>query len=186
MLGELPSSLLINGREVQINTDFRYALIVMQAFNDPELNIGEKIYVTIDTLIGMENIKPSELEEAYKQCSWFLDGGRDFDEDKPNSPKLMDWEQDEQMIFSAVNDVARFETRAQEYIHWWTFLGYFNEIREGLFSTVLMIRQKKKKGKKLEKYEQDFYFRNKEIVDLKTKYTKEEQEYIDRMNELLG
>ena len=49
-----------------------------------------------------------------------------------------------------------------------------------------MIRQKKKKGKKMEKYEQDFYFRNKEIVDLKTKYTKEEQEYIDRMNELLG
>lgn len=61
------------------------------------------------------------------------------------------------------------------YIHWWTFLGYFNEIGEGLFSTVINIRQKKNKGKKFEKYEQDFYQNNKDLIDLKKKYAKEEQ-----------
>ena len=40
MLGELPNSIIVNGRDIPVNTDFRYALIVMQAFNDPELNIG--------------------------------------------------------------------------------------------------------------------------------------------------
>ena len=98
----------------------------------------------------------------------------------------MDWEQDESIIFSAINKVAGCETREKEYIHWWTFLGYFSEIGEGLFSTVINIRQKKNKGKKLEKYEQEFYRSNKQLIDLKEKYTAEEQAEIDRLNELLN
>ena len=90
------------------------------------------------------------------------------------------------MIFSAVNDIARTETRSQPYIHWWTFLGYFSEIREGLFSQVLLIRQKKAKGRKLDKSEQEFYTQNKDLVVLKKKLTKEEQAENDYWNKLLG
>ena len=65
-------------------------------------------------------------------------------------------------------------------------MGYFMEIEEGIFSTVLGIRQKRAKGKKLEKWEQEFYVNNKDICVIKTKYTQEEQEEIDRLNKLLG
>ena len=60
------------------------------------------------------------------------------------------------------------------------------EIREGIFSTVLGIRQKMAKGKRLEKWEREFRRNNKKICDLKTRYTKEEQEEIDYWNKLLG
>ena len=96
----------------------------------------------------------------------------------------MDWEQDEQLIFSAVNDIARVETRIQPYIHWWTFLGYFNEIKEGLFSSVIMIRQKRAKGKTLDKSEREFYRENKELIDLKQKYTPEEQKQIKELEKI--
>ena len=182
MLGKLPKQLQINGRDIPIQSDYRIALLIFQAFNDPELSEQEKAYVMLDALIGLDKLNQGEIEEASKACVWFLDGGKDYS--KNNSPHLMDWEQDEQMIFSAVNKAAGIETRNADYIHWWTFLGYFSEIQEGLFSTVLMIRQKKAKNKKLDKSEREFYQNNKELIDLKRRYSKEEQAEIDRLNKL--
>ena len=59
------------------------------------------------------------------------------------------------------------------------------EIEEGTFSVVLGIRQKKSKGKKLEKWEQEFYRNNQRLCDLRKRYTQEEQEEIDYWNKLL-
>ena len=98
----------------------------------------------------------------------------------------MDWEQDESLVFPAVNKVAGQEVRNTEYMHWWTFMGYFMEIDDGTFSTVVGIRQKKVKGKKLEKWEQEFYRNNRKLCDLRKRYTEEEQAEIDYWNKLLG
>ena len=100
------------------------------------------------------------------------------------------WQKDEQIIFSAVNKVAGTETRSLDYLHWWTFLGYFNEVGEGTFSFVVGIRNKLNRGKKLEKYEKDFLAHNKELVKLERPKTKEEleqeAEYRALMDEVLG
>lgn len=181
MIGKLPTTLDIDGKEYKIRTDYRIVLTIFEAFNDIELKDNEKIYVMLELLYEE---KPDNLEEAIKQANWFLDGGKQYEEFN-KTKKVMDWEQDESIIFSAVNKVAGYETRSKEYIHWWTFLGYFSEIGEGLFSTVINIRQKKNRGKKLEKYEQEFYKNNKQLIDLKQKYTTEEQNEIDRLNEIL-
>jgi hypothetical protein len=186
MIGRLPTTLNVNGIDRAIRSDFRVALLIFQAFNDPELSEQEKAWVMLDCLYEeLENIPPEEYQEAYDQAVWFLDGGTQEDETKYRaSKKVLDWEQDEQMIFSAVNKVAGRETRESEYIHWWTFLGYFNEIGEGLLSTVINIRQKKNKGKRLEKHEQDFYRENKTLIDIKTRLTAEEQaekEYLEKL-----
>lgn len=181
MIGKLPTTLDIDGKEYKIRTDYRIVLTIFEAFNDIELKDNEKIYVMLELLYEE---KPNNLEEAIKQANWFLDGGKQYEEFN-KTKKVMDWEQDESIIFSAVNKVAGYETRSKEYIHWWTFLGYFSEIGEGLFSTVINIRQKKNRGKKLEKYEQEFYKNNKQLIDLKQKYTTEEQNEIDRLNEIL-
>lgn len=183
MLGCLPTSLKIGDTDFKIRSDFRAALLIFEAFNDPNLNDYEKISVCVECLF--EEV-PDDLEEAYKQAVWFLNGGENAEESTPHSRKLYDWQQDEKIIFSAVNKVAGKETRAEKYIHWWTFLGYFWEIGEGAFSQVVSIRNKKSKGKKLEKDEQEFYRENKSMIDLKRAYTEEEQAEIDRLNSLLG
>ena len=59
------------------------------------------------------------------------------------------------------------------------------EIQEGTFSTVLGIRQKKSQGKRLDKWEMEFYRNNKKVCDLKKRYTEEEQEEIDEWKRLL-
>ena len=134
---------------------------------------------------GFYQIPQEHMEEAILQAKWFVDCGQEED-DKKTAKKVMDWEQDEPILFPAINKVAGMETRAAPYIHWWTFSGYFMEIEEGAFSTVLGIRQKKAKGKKLEKWEQEFYRNNKKLCDIRKRYTEEEQAEIDYWNNLLG
>lgn len=182
MIGQLPKTITIDEEEYKIRTDYRIALTIFEAFEDVELNEQEKATVMLNLLY--EEL-PSDIEKAIQKAIWYLDGGKQY-EYVSNNKKVMDWGQDQSIIFSAINKVAGFETREKEYIHWWTFLGYFNEIGEGLFTTVINIRQKKSKGKKLEKYEQEFYMNNKILVDIKKKYTEKERNEIDRLNRLLN
>lgn len=188
MIGRLPEQLNINNTAREIRSDFRVALLIFQAFNDPELSLYEKSKVTVECLYVDPTFATSEMEEAYKKAVWYLDGDTEIPKgDGGNYPKkVMDWEQDEQIIFSAVNKVAGCETRTKDYIHWWTFLGYFNEIGEGLFSTVINIRSKLNKGKKLDIIEKEFYKENKSLIDLDKKYSNEQQAEIDRINEILN
>nr|WP_308743201.1 Gp15 family bacteriophage protein [uncultured Anaerocolumna sp.] len=186
MIGYLPKQLNVNGVDRAIRSDFRTALLIFQACNDVELNDYEKVEVMIKCFFeDFEDIPLEDYQEANSQAVWFLEGG-DSNTNRQSSKKIMDWEQDEQMIFSAVNKVAGCETREKEYLHWWTFLGYMREIKECLFSTVTNIREKKNKGKRLEKYEEEFYRENKNLIDIKVKYTEEEQAEIDYWNKLLG
>ena len=55
-----------------------------------------------------------------------------------------------------------------------------------MFTTVINIRNKLNKGKKLDKVEKEFYKENRTLIDLKTKYSAEQQAEIDRLNKLLN
>ena len=187
MIGLLPTKLNINGVERAIRSDFRNALLIFTAYNDTELNRQEQTMVMLGLMYeNLEDIPADDYREAIEKAIWFLDGGTILDDKGKRTKKVIDWEQDEQIIFSAVNKVATQETRAKEYIHWWTFLGYFNEIGEGLLSAVINIRQKKNKGKRLEKHEQEFYRENKVLIDIRVKLTAEEQAEKDYFEKLLG
>lgn len=53
-------------------------------------------------------------------------------------------------------------------------------------STLVSIRDKLRRGKKLEKWEQEYYRKNKDRVDLKKRYSAEELAEQERLNKLLG
>lgn len=181
MIGRLPTKLEVDGRLYDIRTDYRDILIIFQAWNDSELTKQEKI-ITMLKIIYKE--VPNNTTEAIEKAIEFINCNKQQEESKDRS--LFDWEQDEQIIFSAVNKVAGKEVRNESHIHWWTFLGLFNSIEESLFTTVISIRDKKVKGKKLDKYEQEFYEKNKNMITLKKKRSREEQENYDRINKLFS
>lgn len=190
MIGKLPESLEIKGKEFDIRYDYLTILLIFQAYNDPEMTQFEKTLTMLECIyLDFNNLKSDDYEEAIEKAIWFIDSGSvqsSVDSNGSQPKKIMDWEQDEQLIFASINKVAGYEVRNKENLHWWTFLGYYNEIGEGLFSTVVGIRQKKAKRKKLEKYEQEFYGENKHLIDFNVKYSKEEQEEIDYWNKILG
>lgn len=192
MIGALPEVLTVGGVDYPIRADYRNVLQVFEAFQDLELAQEEKwivaIYLLFEDFSCADDVLEAahngfDLEEAMRQISWFISAGQP--EKQVLEQPTYNWTQDEQMIFSAVNKVAGRETRELEYLHWWTFLGYFNEVGEGTFSFIVGIRNKLNKGKKLEKHEKEFLSHNKELVLMKKPLTKEEQEQEDAYNALL-
>lgn len=182
MIGVLPQSLNVKGIEYDINSDYRNVLVICEAFNDSTLTDHEKAYICMKRLFkDPESIPSRDLQKAVEMAFWFVGGG-DIPKSEPSKTKLIDWKHDESIIFPAVNKVCGCEVRAVPYMHWWTFIGYFGEIGEGLFSTVMNIRHKRAEGKKLEKWEREFLRKHKELVILRTD---EERQAIDETEEFL-
>lgn len=81
-----------------------------------------------------------------------------------------------------MNVDIKWDTRSLPYLHWWTFLGAFGEIGEGLFSQVVHLRHKLSKGEKLSKTEKEFIRKNDDMVRLRTS---EEKAEIERLEKIL-
>lgn len=186
MLGMLPQTLNINGRAYKIRSDYRDILQIIAAFGDKELSDEEKAYVCLKRLfVAMESIPKSDYQDAYEAAVTFIEC---HISDRKPSPKVVNWEKDEQLIFPAINKVAGMEVRAVPYMHWWTFLGYFQSIdREDIWGFILTIRQRRAKGKKLEKYEKDFLNANRDICEVEFREEKAttEDSLAKMFNELL-
>ena len=175
----LPVTAEIGGVVYKINTDFRDILDIIKYLNDATKSEYSRWMIAISLFFEGE-IPEEHQEDAAKFLSEFI--SYDKQDDKPG-PKLMDWQQDAIMIISDVNKVAGKEIREEKHIHWWTFLSYFYGIGEGQLSTVVNIRSKKAKGKKLDKSEQEYYRNNREKVDFQTSDNEEKkamQEYFDK------
>lgn len=187
---EFPTSLNIGGVDYDIRTDYRAVLDLITALNDPDLtDDDEQMTAYMQSRVIMEimfpdcdNIPMEYWQEALNKVSEFINMGIS---DERKKPKTMDWEQDAPILIPAINKVLNCEIRAQEHMHWWTFLGAYMEIGESLFSNIIHIRQKKASGKKLEKWEQDFYKENKSLIDFKEK-SKRSTEESDALRDYFG
>ena len=78
----------------------------------------------------------------------------------------MDWQQDAALIAAGVARAAGQDLRALPHLHWWSFLGWFDSIADGPFATVVALRDKLRRGKKLEPWERDYYRAHRAEVDL--------------------
>ena len=167
MTGYLPEHLTVGGKQLPIRADFRNVLRIFEAAADEHLTDDEKAFVCMKRLYAVP-VPLVHAEEALRQAYWFCDGG-DMPHGKPEPVKVLDWKHDEQMLIPAISRAAGVpDIRALPFLHWWTFLGLFGEVGEGLFSTVMHIRQKRAHGKRLEKWEQEFLRRNRELILLRT------------------
>jgi len=175
MMWRLPESLEVGGSVFRIRTDYRDILTIFQAYNDPDLPDWAKTEIMLKIIYpDYDQIPQDNLEEAAQKAVDFMNHG-ERDDGRPK-PKLMDWEQDEGLIVSAINKVAGTgDVRSLEYLHWWTFLGYYMEIGESLFTQVMNIRYKQAHHKKLEKWEREWERENRELIRLER--AKSEEEY---------
>lgn len=166
---EIPTTITVGSTEYRIRNkgDYRMVLDCFSALQDASLNSNERLFCSL--IIFYEDInciadinKFEDLEEAATKMFDFFNCGRSQSVGKKMNHKLIDWEQDSQIICSAINKVANKEVRAEPYIHWWTFMGYYSAVGESLLSTIVSIRDKIVRGKKLEKYERTFRQENPE------------------------
>lgn len=186
---ELPVSIEIQGTPFRIreNGDFRMVFSCFNALNDIELSEQERIiaclmifYEDFNTLESVSSFE--HLNEAIKGMFLFFNCGQE-EQETPHNYKLIDWEKDSLLVCSAVNNVAQKEIRAEKYVHWWTFIGYYMAIGECALSTIVTIRYKILKGQKLEKHERKFRQENPQYFnwDARSLADKEADAYIKEL-----
>ena len=178
---ELPISVTIDNRVFAIreNGDFRMVLDCFNSLNDLELDKETRIISSL--IIFYKDFKDVEdvvncdcIGELATEMMKFFNCGRD-DESRKSSYRLIDWDKDSNLICSAVNKVAGKEIRAEQYIHWWTFIGYYMSIGNSPLSTIVSIRNKIVKQEKLEKHEKQFRYENPQYFNMNFKSLEEQE-----------
>ena len=188
---ELPTTVVINDTVYTIREkgDYRMVLDCFQVLNDVELSDKERIiacliifYEDFNDVESVLDLDSETTESLIDNAFLFFNCGQKHTPGEMNY-KTLDWEQDAQLISSAVNKVANKEVRAEQYLHWWTFMGYFNAVGESALATVVGIRDKILKNKKLEKYERQFRQDNPHYFmwDSRTLKQKEDDELLNQL-----
>ena len=176
---DLPLAVTIDGVQFKIRErcDYRIVLRCINALNDNELSNKQRLQCAL--IIFYEDYDQiQDLETAIGEMLRIISYD-DTGNSGQQRPALMDWEKDFKQIAPPISRILGYDVRMPEkYTHWWTFIGGYMEIGECTFATIVSIRAKKQKGKKLEKWEDEFYREHYDKINLPQKLTKEEEEFL--------
>lgn len=157
----LPTTVNAGGVELRIRSDgdYRIVLDTFSVLEDVELDKTERILAALcifyedfedaDTVLSFHDI-----DDAVEGMFNFFKAG--YTDEDTSSKKLIDWVNDEPIVCAAVNSVSNKEIRLEPYLHWWTFMSYYMSVGESILSTVVSIRDKIVRDKKLEKWEREY------------------------------
>lgn len=154
---ELPTSINAGGQMLHIRNDgdWRMVIDVNIAMTDPELTQQEKAEAALTIFYDCPLESMQDPQAAANAMAEFIAVGEN-DAHHAKKPKLIDWQDDAGIIISGINGVLNREVRAEKYMHWWTFIAAYMSIGDSVLATVVGIRDKIARGKKLEKHEQEF------------------------------
>ena len=175
---ELQKTVEIGERSYDIRSDYRAVLDICTALSDPDLDNTEKAYAALEIFYpDFDKMPAQDYKDAIEACYAFISSG---DSDgKKKAPKLVDWEQDFKYIIAPINRIIGRDARGDDYMHWWTFLSHYYEIGpDCIFSQIVRIRDKLASHKVLEKSEKEWYRKNRELVDIKSKYSAEDMDIL--------
>jgi hypothetical protein len=172
---KLPTSIDIDGKLHELNTDFRNCLKIILVFEDEDLTMQEKQFLMLNLLY--KEI-PGNIESATKMAVKFLNCGEILNENIKGNERLYSFEKDSKYIYSGIRQSHNIDLEQIEYLHWWKFALLFIDLREEcFFNRIVHLRSQKAKGK-LTKEEREMYYSLKDIVDLPEKFEEEDEEVI--------
>lgn len=181
---ELPTTVMVAGSSFAIRSDFRAVLDALAALTDPDLTQQEQYVACLQILYPRWKELP-DANAALRAAFTFINEGKE-DERQGFRPRLVDWEQDAALIAPAVDKVLGYSCRRCGYLHWWEFLGAFHGIGDGLFAQVVNIRNKRARGKMLDKSEQEFARENAAVIKIHAAESVEDKAEKERLLDLLG
>lgn len=188
---ELPFAVEIDGKKYEIRNkcDYRVVLDAIEALNDEELDTQDRIYCALFIFYGnneLDNEKKvleafgnkKNIQTAIDEMTCIMRAGNEG-EQNDNKPPMMNWQQDFPHISAPISRILGYSVRnPANYTHWYDFIGAYQEIGDCFWANVVSIRNKRHKGKKLEKWEQEFYREHRKVIEIEKSLTAEEQEWL--------
>lgn len=128
----LPVSVQIDGKDYQINSDFRTGILFELLIQDKNVNDIDKISNMLELYYP---IIPDNIEEAIDQALLFYRCGATQNQDRDNKnqkipPRIYDFDFDANLIYSAFLSQYGMDLQDIEYLHWWKFIALFGGLSE--------------------------------------------------------
>ena len=131
LIDSLPDTVIVDGREFSIRTDFRISIMFELLIGDKELTQQQKLLQTLE--LYYDEI-PANGEEAIEQVLSFYACGKQAKNSSGGKKKgistpIYSFEHDDGMIFSAFYDQYGIDLNEIEYLHWWKFKAMFDALK---------------------------------------------------------
>ncbi|WP_373899278.1 bacteriophage Gp15 family protein [Haloimpatiens sp. FM7315] len=182
----VPTNVEIEGKEFEINTDFRTSVLFELLMQDNNVNEEDKIYMALE--LYYPEI-PLNINEAVEQMLWFYRCGKDIRESKGTgkgkSTQIYSFEYDDDYIYSAFLDQYGVDLQDIEYLHWWKFKAMFNALKEDNEIVKIMGYRAMDLSKIKDKEEKVHYKKMKELYKIPSNINKDEKEKLEEINNIL-
>lgn len=132
LIDTLPETVMVDGREFFIRSDFRISIMFELLIGDTELSQRQKLLHMLELYY---EIIPENADEAVEQVLNFYACGKQRKDNGGKKKKgitspIYSFEHDDGMIFSAFYDQYGIDLNDIEYLHWWKFRAMFDALKE--------------------------------------------------------
>ena len=156
-----PTAVLIGGKAVPINTDFRVCLKAIRALDDERLTEAEKLTV-LCTLLYPD--PPTDTALAISQGLKFLNCGKEAAAAKL-AKQVYSFDKDSAYIYSAFKSTFNIDLNTAK-MHWWEFRSLFADLgKDCFFNTLVSLRSRQNSGK-LRADEKEFIRKHADLISL--------------------
>lgn len=183
LVDSVPESLVIDGTEYEINTDFRVWLKFERLLFDGD-NSSKATLVNIKNLIFKSKSPPRRAdEETVEQILWFYRCGKSEQKNSGSGSKeIFSYEFDDGYICAAFMEQYRIDINTVK-LHWWKFRAYMLSLSESTEFVKIMGYRAIEINSKMSAAQKAFYQKMKKLYKLPVK--KEVQEKISAIEEAL-
>lgn len=132
LIDTLPDTVMVDGREFSIRSDFRISIMFELLVGDNELTEKQKLQQTLE--LYYDDI-PANHEEAIEQVLFFYGCGKQQKKTSGSTKRkgftsaIYSFEHDDGLIFSAFYDQYGIDLNDIEYLHWWKFRAMFDALK---------------------------------------------------------
>ena len=177
---KLPTSVLVNGVEYPIRSNFRTMIKFEQLMQEPEVDDQDKVWMAL-RLFYPEI--PEDTEQAVEQLLWFYrcDKKENLYEKKSKKRKakradrIYDFEHDDDYIYAAFMAQYKLDLQKIEYLHWWKFRAMFNSLNDDT-QFVKIMEYRAVELDKVPKEKRAFYKRMKQLYALPLSQDEEQRQ----------
>ena len=182
----LPSSVEIDNKKYEINSDFRTSIIFSQLMEED--NIDQTKKVEIGLRLFYPEI-PHDITEAVEKIQWFYGCGKEIKRAKIKgkgvNKRILDYEEDADYIYSAFMSQYKIDLQDIEYLHWWKFQSLFNGLKNDNKICEIMKYRSIDLSQIKDKEERKFYKDMQELYKLDEKINKADLEALNKWNKVL-
>lgn len=128
----VPTTVNIDNKEYEINSDFRTSILFELLMQDGTIEEDDKILMALQ--LYYPDI-PENIKKAIEQMLWFYRCGKDVSSSKGNGKskgitQIYSFEYDDDYIYSAFLDQYNIDLQDIEYLHWWKFKAMFKALKD--------------------------------------------------------